>query len=65
MKEKSVKETIRIAKKYGYKLEYIYCGLGRAYLSAFDNFLKSPYPRHFCSVARTAAYVKKALDNAE
>lgn len=62
MKSPSIKETIRIAKEYGYKLELIYCG-GRAYLSAFDNYLKSPYPRHFCSVVKSAEYVRKMYDD--
>lgn len=59
----SVKEALRIAKKYHYKVELIRVGSnGRAFLSIFEPFLKTPYPRHFTSAIRTAKYVEAAFE---
>ncbi len=59
MKKPSVKETIRIAKEYGYKLEVIHIGGVCAYLHASDNFFKSPYPKSFDSRICYEDYVIK------
>lgn len=57
----SVKEALRIAEKYRYKVRVVYVST-RAFLSVYEPFLKSPYPRHFTSVIRTAKYVDAAFE---
>lgn len=58
---KSVKNLIEIANRYSYKKEVHRVG-NKAFLSIYDNFLKSPYPRHITSVLRSYDYVKKMFD---
>lgn len=58
----SVKEALRIAKKYRYKVRVIRVGSDRAYLSISEPFFKSPYPRHFTSDIRTVSYVEAAFE---
>lgn len=66
LKNKSVKNVARIARKYGYKMEIIKCGpafMKRAFLSISNNFLKSPYPNHITSAVRSLDYVEKIFNN--
>lgn len=45
----SVRECIRIADMYGYKMELITLWFDKYYLLLKDNFLKSPYPNSIYS----------------
>lgn len=58
----SIREALRIAKKYQYKVEIMRVANDRIFLSVSEPFLKSPYPRHFTSVIRTASYVEAAFE---
>lgn len=58
----SIKRSLEIAKKYGYKVRITRVGNGRAFLSVFEPFLKSPYPRYFTSAIRIASYVEAAFE---
>lgn len=62
MAKHSVKKVAEIARKYSYKMEIKRCCGGRAFLSIFDNFLKSPYPRNLTSTLASYQYVKKIYD---
>lgn len=58
----SIKNILRIARKYSYKTKINVVsriGKGIAYISIWDNFLKSPYPRHMCSKSASLKYVEK------
>jgi hypothetical protein len=57
----SIQETLRIAKKYQYKVALMRVGSVGAFLSVSEPFLKPPYPQHFTSVVRTAKYVEAAF----
>lgn len=57
----SVRKSLEIAKEYGYKVRVVYVS-ARAFLSVYEPFFKSPYPRHFTSVIRTARYVDAAFE---
>lgn len=63
LKNKSVINVAGIARRYGYKMEIVECGMDRAFLSISDNFLKSPYPRHITSAVRSRDYVEKIFNN--
>lgn len=57
----SVRNVAEVARRYGYKLEIVVVsriGNGRAYLSASEPFLRSPYPKHFTSAVRSLNYVE-------
>lgn len=56
---KSVKNIARIAKKYSYRMRIIYVNRDKAFLSIFDNFLKSPYPHHMTSNMANIKYILK------
>lgn len=58
----SIKESLEIARKYRYKVEVIRVTNDRAFLSVSDPFSRSPYPRHFTSVIRTASYVEATFE---
>lgn len=60
--EPSIRKSLEIAKKYSYKVEIIRVTNGRAFLSVSEPFFRSPYPRHFTSVVRTAKYVEAAFE---
>lgn len=63
--ECSVKKLVEIAREYRYKVEMVTVsriGKGRAFLSANNPFLKSPYPHHFTSVCATRDYVQKMYE---
>lgn len=58
MSKKSAKELAMIAHKYGYKMQVHHITPSLAYLTIYDNFLQSPYPRHMTSVTRSARYIE-------
>lgn len=62
LRNPSVREALRIAKKYQYKVEIMRVVNDQAYLSVSEPFFGSPYPRHFTSVIRTASYVEAAFE---
>ena len=62
LRDPSIKRSLEIAKKYRYTVSVMHLFGAKAFLSVYAPFLKSPYPQHFTSVIRTAAYVEAAFE---
>lgn len=61
-KNKSVKNIMSIAARYGYKAQVIWCGNNRAFMSVSGNSLRSPYPSHMTSNVVSAKYLEQVWD---
>lgn len=61
-KNKSVKNIMRIAVRYGYKPQVLRCGNNRAFMSISGNVYRSPYPSHMTSNVVSAKYIEQVWD---